>query len=59
MRFDSSSSKPETPVMDLQYRSRFGIRVIGRCAYAPVVQGIMLSSSKLCCIYIFSEMYHC
>ena len=29
--FDSSSSKPETPVMDFRYRSRFGMRVIGRC----------------------------
>ena len=30
--FDSSSSKPETPLMDFRHRSRFGMQVIGRCA---------------------------
>ena len=28
--FDSSSSKPETSLMDFRYRSRFRMRVIGR-----------------------------
>ena len=29
--FDSSNSKPETPLMDILYCSRFRMRVIGRC----------------------------
>ena len=31
--FDSSNAKPETPLMDFLYWSRFRIRVIDRCEY--------------------------
>ena len=31
--FDSSNAKPETPIMDILYWSRFRMRVIGRCVY--------------------------
>ena len=29
--FDSSNAKPETPIMDILYWSRFRMWVIGRC----------------------------
>ena len=39
--FDSSSSKPETPLMDFRYRSQFRMRVIGR-RVSGLVKRIML-----------------
>ena len=35
--FDSSSSEPETPLMDFRYRPRFRMRVIGRCVRISVI----------------------
>ena len=43
--FDSSSSKPENPLMDFRYRSRFGMRVIGKCVSVMKMLNIHLIRS--------------